>query len=145
MAGALACCWQTNWRLLCSPMLFIKGLIWLMVYAFVSCPLYLPVLWQLGSMCAAGSGLLFFGPWGPLWSLRDRSSTLHRAPSHLSCSIQLHCMRLKLLLLVVCSARNGWSLQSQDYLEENKEGFKLRTACWLLQFFVKFCFASTTN
>lgn len=61
-----------------------------------------------------------------------------------------HLISLKLHILVVCpsccSARNWCSLQSQDYLKENQEGFKLQVSCWWLQAgLFEFCFASTAN
>lgn len=76
-------------------------------------------------------------------------SDLHRAPLELSWVTQ-QLISLKLHLLVVCpscySARNWCSLQSQDYLEKNQEGFKLQVSCWWLQAgLFEFCFASTAN
>lgn len=55
-------------------------------------------------------------------------SDLHRAPLGLSWVTQQQLNSLKLHILIVCpsccSAREWCSLQSQDYLEENQEGFK---------------------
>lgn len=77
-------------------------------------------------------------------------SDLHRAPLDLTWVTQQQLIRLKLHILVVCpsccSARNWCFLQSQDYLEENQEGFKLQVSCWWLQAVLfEFCFASTAN
>lgn len=77
-------------------------------------------------------------------------SDFHRAPPELSWVTQQQlisfetsftCCVPQLLFCQDCR-----TLQSQDYLEENQEGFKLQVSCWWLQAgLFEFCFASTAN
>lgn len=90
------------------------------------------------------SFLLFLVSWDP------QPGDVTVTSTELSWVTQQQLTSLKLHISVVCpscsSTRNWCSLQSQDYLKENQEGFKLQVSCWWLQAgLFEFCFASTAN
>lgn len=71
--GTVSCYWQTNQRLLCPRMLFIKN-VWLLVSAFVSCPLTL--------LCSEDEGpRALLGQGGSLRSWMCHSFLVPEAPS----------------------------------------------------------------